>query len=937
MPAGLAAQLARPGPDQGGTSAHRIGGTMASWPGSLLRAAAPTRGYALLCAGAATVTALLCVVFVSGAGGAMVGQNVSNIALFLAAVTAGTACAVRAWRERAARRVRWAWGLVGAGSLSWGVGQAFCIWYETVLGRAVPFPSLADAGYFWMMPFTAAGLLLLPVSRQSLAQQARSILDGLMIAVSLLLITWVLILGPLVQQGADSRLGLLITLWYPGGDVVVLTIVLFMVARLRRGGRRPLSLPLVGAGLVAFTVSDSGYAYLTLLDTYGSGNVLDLGWFTGFALILLAARRPERAYAEQEVHDLAQPLGVMLPYLAVLGALVTSTFEVLRDGAHDMFVSWSRSAIILLIVGRQLLTLLENRSLTRGLEARVEARTTELRASEQRFQALVQHSSDVVTVIDAQGVVTYQSESVARVFGYDPAYFSGLRLTERILAESVPALTAAVEAITGTAYATRVVELPMLHADGHRCLAEVTLTNLLEDPSVRGIVLNSRDISERKELEDQLVHEAFHDGLTKLANRALFKDRLEVALRRRADVAILFLDLDGFKEVNDSLGHAAGDVLLMQVAMRLGEAVRDGDTVARFGGDEFAVLIDAVGAPGDADDLATRIIAALDEQFVIDNQEIHVQGSIGIALTGPDARDADQLMRNADLAMYRAKSAGSGQFARYDPQMHSGLVERLQLAADLRRALETGGELEMHYQPTIELRTGQIVGFEALVRWRHPVRGMISPVDFIPLAESTGLIRPLGQWVLAESCRQAVAWGMGAPERAMTMAVNVSGRQFDQPGLPGIVAAVLAETGLPAQRLCLEMTESVLMTDTEENLAVLLSLKDIGVRLAIDDFGTGYSSLAYLRRFPVDTLKIDRSFVERLSGATPDAALARTIVQLGQSLGMATVAEGIEQYAQFLALRRMGCDLAQGYYFSRPLPAAEAGLLLQEHKPAVAA
>ncbi|WP_432967770.1 putative bifunctional diguanylate cyclase/phosphodiesterase [Dactylosporangium sp. CA-233914] len=908
---------------------------MASWPGSLLRAAAPTRGYAVLCGVVAVVTGALFVVFVTGAGGALVGQNVSNIALFLAALTAGTACVARAGRTRNRTRIRWAWALAGAGALSWAVGQVFCIWYETVQGKEVPFPSPADAGYFWMMPFTAAGLLLLPVSRQSIAQQARSILDGLMIAASLLLIAWVLILGPLVRQGADSALGLLVTLWYPGGDIVVLTIVLFIIARLRRGGRRPMSLPLVGAGLVAFTVSDSGYAYLTLVDSYGSGNVLDMGWFAGFALLLLAARRPEPAYAEQGSGSLTQPLGVMLPYLAVLGALFTSTFEVLRHGAHDPVVSWSRSAIILLIVGRQLLTLLENRSLTRGLEARVEARTAELRASEQRFQALVQHSSDVVTVIDADGIVTYQSESINRVFGYDPATFAGTRLTERMLPDSASGLLAAIEAITGTAYATRVIELPMRHADGHRCLAEVTITNLLQDASVRGIVLNSRDISERKELEDQLVHEAFHDGLTKLANRALFKDRLEVALRRGEDVAILFLDLDGFKEVNDSLGHAAGDVLLMHVAMRLGEAVRDEDTVARFGGDEFAVLIDAVGAPEDAEELATRIIAALDEPFVVDNTEIHVQGSIGIALTGSDARDADQLMRNADLAMYRAKSAGSGQFARYDPQMHSGLVERLQLAADLRRALEAGDELEMRYQPTIELRTGAIVGFEALVRWRHPVRGMISPADFIPLAESTGLIRPLGQWVLAESCRQAVTWGFDRPDRPMSMAVNVSGVQFDQPDLPQIVASVLAATGLPAQRLCLEMTESVLMTDTEENLAVLLSLKDIGVRLAIDDFGTGYSSLSYLRRFPVDTLKIDRSFVERLSGAAPDAALARTIVQLGQSLGMATVAEGIEEYAQFLALRRMGCDLAQGYYFSRPLPAAEATRLLKD--PAVLA
>jgi len=287
----------------------------------------------------------------------------------------------------------------------------------------------------------------------------------------------------------------------------------------------------------------------------------------------------------------------------------------------------------------------------------------------------------------------------------------------------------------------------------------------------------------------------------------------------------------------------------------------------------------------------------------------------------------EQLLRNADLAMYKAKSAGGNGYATYDPQMHDALVQRLELESALRLALDRD-ELVLHYQPTVELATGAIVGFEALVRWRHPTRGMVPPLDFVGVAETTGMIMPLGRWVLAEACRQAVAWGAGRT-RQLKMAVNVSVRQFEDGDLAETVAAVLAETGMPADQLCLEMTESVLLTDTDENLAQLLRIKALGVTLAMDDFGTGYSSLAYLRRFPLDTLKIDRSFVERLGGDPQDVALVRTIVRLGRSLGMSTVAEGIEDAGQLAALRDMSCDLAQGFYLSEPRPAAEAGELLR--------
>jgi diguanylate cyclase (GGDEF)-like protein/PAS domain S-box-containing protein len=720
----------------------------------------------------------------------------------------------------------------------------------------------------------------------------------------------------------------MIILTYPINDVVIATVALYTLASLRRTGASLGSLVLVASGLITLVVADSGYAYLTLVSTYSSGTVLDAGWFGGFALVVLGACRPDAAPAASDAPVRSGPFGVLLPYVAVLLALAVSAVWLARHHG-DAFISGSRSVLILLIVVRQVLTLLENRGLTRHLESRVAERTAELSASEQRFRALVQQSSDVVTVVDARGLVLYQSESVQRVFGYPAAVLAGRNIHTVFRPAAAARLAAAMRAVGASPNDTVTVELSVRHADGHVRQAEITITNLLNDPNIGGFVLNSRDVSKSKQLQDQLVHEAYHDALTGLANRARFHEQVTEALRgsrRTDDVTVLFLDLDGFKEVNDSLGHAAGDQLLVQVADRLRASVREGDLVARFGGDEFAVLIRSIVASVDAQAVARRIVDGLREPFALETRDIHVHASIGVA-SAADAGDADQLMRNADLAMYQAKTAGGDGWTCYHPRMLSGLVQRLELEADLRLALDRN-ELSLHYQPTVDLTDGAVVGFEALIRWQHPTRGVIPPIDFIGIAEATGLITGIGRWVLTEACRQAVAWGAGDPAQPLTMAVNVSVRQFERADLPAVVADVLAETGMPASQLCLEVTESVLMTDTEDNLAQLIRLKALGVHLAIDDFGTGYSSLAYLRRFPVDILKIDRSFVERLGADHDDAALVRTIVQLGRSLGMVTVAEGVEVHEQRTALQEIGCDLAQGYYFARPLPASEAGTLL---------
>ncbi|HVQ95235.1 MAG TPA: EAL domain-containing protein, partial [Mycobacteriales bacterium] len=432
------------------------------------------------------------------------------------------------------------------------------------------------------------------------------------------------------------------------------------------------------------------------------------------------------------------------------------------------------------------------------------------------------------------------------------------------------------------------------------------------------------DVTERLRLENQLRERAFHDPLTQLANRALFVDRLEHALggplRGAHHVAVLFVDLDDFKLVNDSLGHQAGDQLLVLVARRLSASLRLGDTAARFGGDEFAVLLEDADEE-QANEVADRILTELAGPFDLGESEIFVRASIGVAVADSSIGDGHTLLRNADMAMYHAKAAGKGRHQTFRSSMHTVARRRLELHGDLRRAIERG-ELRVYYQPIIDLPTGRPASFEALVRWQHPTRGMLQPNDFIPLAEETGLIVPLGRWVLRAATRQARLW-LGRFGLPFSMAVNVSVRQLLEDGFAEEVEAALHDSGLPASCLTLELTESVFMTDFGTTAALLARLKVIGVRLAIDDFGTGYSSLSYLERFPIDLIKIDRSFVAALLDPTRPANLVHTILELARRLGVPAIAEGIERTSQFVELREQGCLLGQGFLFSRPLEAAD--------------
>jgi diguanylate cyclase (GGDEF)-like protein/PAS domain S-box-containing protein len=441
------------------------------------------------------------------------------------------------------------------------------------------------------------------------------------------------------------------------------------------------------------------------------------------------------------------------------------------------------------------------------------------------------------------------------------------------------------------------------------------------------------DITERRAIEEQLVHDALHDRLSGLPNRTLFIDRLtqaiEVLPTRTGALAVLFLDVDRFKVINDGMGHEAGDEVLLQLSRRLAALMRPGDTVARFGGDEFVVLCDGLTHPGQAGDIARRLQDAISEPILVGDSEVVITMSAGIAIGTSDEDVAGDLLRNADAAMYRAKRDGGAHALVFDERMRDEAQVRLGTELELRRAL-SAGELRLHYQPVVDLRTRVITGVEALLRWEHPTRGLVPPSEIIPIAEETGLIVPIGEWALREACEQLMRWQEANPRRVpLTMAVNLSGVQLEHASFVERTGEILAATGVDASTLTMEITETVLMRDAGQALQVLEALKALGVALSIDDFGTGYSSLSYLKRFPVDVLKVDRSFVDGLGTDAEDQAIVQAIVALAESMGMTTIAEGLETQTQLDALRALDCLSAQGYLLGRPMPAAEMDLLLR--------
>jgi diguanylate cyclase (GGDEF)-like protein/PAS domain S-box-containing protein len=549
----------------------------------------------------------------------------------------------------------------------------------------------------------------------------------------------------------------------------------------------------------------------------------------------------------------------------------------------------------------------------------------------QQARGIMEVAPEAIILTDEAGRIVMANAQTQKLFGYHEGELIGQPI-EILLPDRLRTQHRDHRERYGPAGVVRAMDLLALRKDGSEFPVDVSIGTLGRENG-RLTVSAVRDITERKRHEAQILHQATHDALTGLPNRAFFRELLVRALtqaqRSEKLLAVMFLDLDGFKNINDTLGHEAGDVLLKATARRIVSVLRKDDVVARQGGDEFTILLQGIHAVPDIIQVAEKLLAAIAEPLTYDYHEMYVTGSVGITVFPFDDTDVDSLLRNADTAMYRAKEAGKNRFSFYTAEMNAQIVERMETEAGLRRALQEN-QFELYYQPQAEIHGLGVVGMEALIRWNHPERGMIAPDRFIPVAEESGLIVPIGEWVLRAACRQIKAW-QEAGFRDIKVAVNLSARQFREERLLERVARALEETGLDPRSggLELELTESMMMQSGERTAKTLAGLSAVGLKIAIDDFGTGYSSLSYLKHLPISTLKIDQSFVRDIAVDPDDAAIAATVVALGHSLKLKVIAEGVENADQLARLRTMGCDEIQGYYLSKPLPAAAATAFLQ--------
>lgn len=818
------------------------------------------------------------------------------------------------WRgRRSGDAAGWGWVFAGiCGFFAYDV-----LWYVQYFTGDTWILAFADATDLIFAPMVLMGAIRGSRVPAAPTDERRRVLDAALIAVSA-----VTLIYTAISLGGGGLLPIrtprdLVNLVAPLNDIIVLSGLAWVWVR-RDGRLVPTWTRSAAAALIIGMVSDVWYAlpgniggpspWFVAAAWYGSWAALGVG-------AAQALRPAVRAAGRQRLSRLPYVLAIAC-YAGLVLAVIFNRRET------TVFATVGVGVITVLVMLRQSLSITD---ITHMQDERM------LVANDARLAALVRHGSDLLTIMGPDSTIRYASPSHEQVFGLSSDALVGRSIFGDVHPDDVQLADQTVRRLLSGESAREALVVRVRNSDGAWRWIESMLSNLLHEPAIRGLVMNSRDITERKELEEQLREQALRDPLTGLGNRRLFGDRVASALQRHQErpelVAVILFDLDHFKFINDSLGHAQGDALLVNVAERLRHALRASDTVARLGGDEFAVLIEAVANPDEAELTAARVEDALERPFLLNDREVSVRASIGIAWATP-GQTVDGLLTDADVAMYGAKGAGRSRIERYSTAMRARLAERHSVEADLRHALDHN-EFELVYQPVVDLVSGRIAGAEALIRWRHPVHGEVEPDRFIRIAEDSGLIVEVGRVVLMHAARDA-AWFREKCEvpADFRVAVNLSARQLLSSELVGDVASALAVAGIPGDAMLVELTESVLAENEVVVAARLESLRRMGIRVALDDFGTGYSALAYLRRFPIDVLKVDRSFVSWVCNDDADDGVTRAILAMGQSMSMETVGEGVETHVQLDWLRGLGCTMGQGFLFSHPLPAPQFAELL---------
>ncbi|MCU1379186.1 MAG: putative diguanylate cyclase/phosphodiesterase with sensor [Acidimicrobiales bacterium] len=848
------------------------------------------------------------------------GRAISDV-LFVVVPAGSTWACVRAAR-RLRGRARLVWGLLASAGLSWFVANVAWGWYELIRHVEVPTPSVADWAFSAALVLSVVGMVagILPLVH-SRAGALRVVLDVVLVGGALLFLAWAAVLGGILDDG-DTSFTATVTWLYPALGVIAASVALATMTRVAARDRLPWLLLCVA--FLANATADTVWAYENVTGGYSAGSLLDPLWMLAYGMVGLSALAVGGDAGLSNTRITPARWESLGAYLPVTAALVVAAIQQLRGTFTQSMVSVGVGLVGVLVV-RQVLAILENLSLAQTLESRVADATAELRVSEEHFRSIVASISDVVLILDGQRKVRYQSPAAERVLGYAPDELLGLGIEDISHPDDLAEARTRSAATLGVAGRTTVHLARFVRRDGAWAHMEVTVTDLLDHPSVQGLVVALRDVGDRVELEDRLRHQAFHDGLTGLANRALLHEELDHLLAAGRRPSLLLLDLDEFKALNDTAGHDLGDDVLVAVAGRLIDSTRPGDLVSRLGGDEFAIVLhdDPHAHAGLA--VAERMLHSLRMPLVVQGRHVRCLGSVGVAAADEHATAAG-LLRDADTAMYVAKAKGKGRIELFTPTMRDAVVRRQRIEELVRRAIPEC-RLVLLYQPVVDLAADAFVGAEALLRLRGDSGELISPVEFIPVAEETGVIVEIGAWVLTEACRQLSSWqGIRPDGPPLDIAVNVSTRQLQDAGLARAVAAALEVADLSPSLLTLEITEGSLGAADPAVDATLLALRELGVRLSIDDFGAGYSSLARLRHLPVDELKIDRSFVAEL-GDGSEAPLVDAILAMARRLGLTVVAEGIEtgEQADYLRAR---CDRGQGFLFARPLPPAEAAAVL---------